>query len=110
MHEYLDYANLSFLNLKILKFEARCAYAVKFWTDFFDLKSAKFSPYDILSKAGNLLLFQCTRNNLLDIFILQGLGNKKSRSTFVWLIKIAEVVSKYTKIDTDTNEYLDYKN
>ena len=52
-------------NLKILKFEARFAYAVKFWTDFFDLKSAKFSPYDILSKTGNLLLFQCTLHKIL---------------------------------------------
>ena len=42
-------------NLKILKFEARFTYAVKFWTDFFDMKSTKFSPYDILSKHGNLL-------------------------------------------------------
>ncbi|EFH93847.1 hypothetical protein HMPREF0391_10215 [Finegoldia magna ATCC 53516] len=52
-------------NLKILKFEARFAYAVKFWTDFFDLKSAKFSPYDILSKTGNLLLFRCTPPKIL---------------------------------------------
>ena len=61
-------------NLKILKFEARFAYAVKFWTDFFDLKSTKFSPYDILSKAGNLLLFQCTHKYFqksLDVYVLQ---------------------------------------
>ena len=63
-------------NLEILKFEARFAYAVKFWTDFFDLKSAKFSTYDILSKLGNLLLFH--RNTmLLDIYVLEGRGNKK---------------------------------
>ena len=36
-------------NLEILKFEARFAYAVKFLTDFFDLKSKQFHPYDILS-------------------------------------------------------------
>ena len=28
---------------------------MRFWTDFFDLKSNKFPPYDILSKTGNLL-------------------------------------------------------
>ena len=30
---------------------------MRFWTDFFDLKLDKFSPYDILSKTGNLLCF-----------------------------------------------------
>ena len=29
---------------------------MRFWTDFFDLKSDKFPPYDILSKTGNLLI------------------------------------------------------
>ncbi len=50
LHEYLDYGTentktrksliclqkLKNSNLEILKFEARFAYAVKFWTDFFD--------------------------------------------------------------------------
>ena len=56
-------------NLKTLKFEALFACAVKFYTDFFDLNFAQFSPDDsfsydlfglfqcILSKAGNLLHF-----------------------------------------------------
>jgi len=35
-------------NLEILKFEARFAYAVKFWPEPFDLKSSKFLPNDIL--------------------------------------------------------------
>ena len=34
---------------------------MRFWTDSFDLKSDKFSPYDILSKTGNLLLFHRNR-------------------------------------------------
>ena len=58
-------------NLKILKFEARFAYAVKFSTDFFDLKSAKFSPYDILSKLGNLLCFDAALSNIIIYFISQ---------------------------------------
>ena len=36
-------------NLELLKFEARFAYAVKFLTDFFDLKPKQIHPYEILN-------------------------------------------------------------
>ena len=86
-------------NLKILKFEARFAYAVKFWTDFFRLNFTQFFPddsfsYDLfclfqctINKTGNLLLFH--RNTvLLDIYVSQGQGKQK----------------------TSLHEYLDYEN
>ena len=77
-------------NLKILKFEARFAYAVKFWTDFFRLNFAQFFPDDsfsydlfclfqcILGTIWQLLLFH--RNTvLLDIYVLERRGNKKNK-------------------------------
>ena len=43
---------------------------MRFWTDFFDLKSDKFPPYDILSKTGNLLCFTETgKYKLVILFI-----------------------------------------
>ena len=55
---------------------------MRFWTDFFDLKSDKFPPYDILSKTGNLLLFHLTAKSQ-DVHFSQGQINNKSRSIFV---------------------------
>ena len=45
-------------NLKILKFEARFAYAAKFWTDFFRLNFTQFFPDDSFSY-DLFCLFQC---------------------------------------------------
>ena len=89
------------------------AYAVKFWTDFFDLKSDKFPPYDILSKAGNLLCFNALTNIFKNHWTFTFYRNKKTQKTrkpLICLQKLLKVVSGYTKIGADTNEYLDYKN
>ena len=56
MHEYLDYKNCCFLNLQILKSQAHFVYAVRFWTDLFDLKTNQFFPYDILSMNGLIFI------------------------------------------------------
>ena len=60
-----------------LKSQTRYAQTVRFFNDSLRLNLYLFSPYDILSKAGNLLLFRCTRNNSLDIYVLEGRRNKK---------------------------------
>ena len=60
-----------------LKSQTRYAQTVRFLNDSLRLNLYLFSPYDILSKTGNLLLFRCTRNNSLDIYVLEGRRNKK---------------------------------
>ena len=63
----------------------------------------------ILSKTGNLLLFHLTAKS-------QGVHFYMDRETIKVvaysssLQKLLKVVSGYTKIDTDTNEYLDFVN
>ena len=42
--------------------------------------------------------------------ILQVQKNTKTRKPLIYLQILLKVVSRYMKIDTDTNEYLDYAN
>ena len=92
-----------------LKSQTRYAQTVRFFYVSFRLNLEQFFPndslvYDVFG------LFQCINNDSLDISVLQGKGNKKVVAHSSGLQKLVKVVSKYTKIDTDTNEYLDYKN
>ena len=52
---------------------------MRFWTDSFDLKSDKFPPYDILSKAGNLLCFNALTNILKNHWTFTFYRNKKTQ-------------------------------
>ncbi len=46
------------------------AQTVRFFNDSLRLNLFLFSPYDILSKLGNLLLFQCIISNLVNLLYL----------------------------------------
>ncbi|EGS34474.1 conserved domain protein [Finegoldia magna SY403409CC001050417] len=97
-------------NLKILKFEARFAYAVKFWTDFFRLNFTQFFPddsfsYDLfcliqctINKTGNLLLFHGTKKSL-DIYLSHGQGNTKTRKPLICLQKLENSNLKILKFE-----------
>ena len=79
---------------------------MRFFNDSLRLNLEQFFPndslvYDVFG------LFRCTRSNSLNIYVFHGKGNKKVVAHSSGLQKLLKLVSEYTKIDIDTNEYLD---
>ena len=66
---------------------------------FFDLKSTKFSPYDILSKTGNLLLFHWIQDLWTSTFH-RDKGNTKTRKPLICLQKLINSSLMKLKLQT----------
>ena len=97
-------------NLKILKFEARFAYAVKFWTDFFDWilhnffqmthSATIFFVYFNAQLTKLIIYFYFdaylpkfyTKNNHRTFTLYRDMQNAKSRKPLICLQKLLKVV------------------